>query len=184
MYTEITGNLITLAKEGKFDVIAHGCNCHCIMGAGIAPQMVEEFGADKFPMEMKRFEGDINKLGTIEYRWIDLVTGEHFAKEDKDHILCVVNAYTQYGLGRNHDGGKQIPLDYNALALCLKKMNHIFKGRKIGLPQIGAGLGGGNWQTIKNIIQEEFIDCDVTVVIYDEKPDFKEMFKNSKLFKY
>lgn len=24
-YNEIEGNLITLAKEGKFDVIAHGC---------------------------------------------------------------------------------------------------------------------------------------------------------------
>jgi O-acetyl-ADP-ribose deacetylase (regulator of RNase III) len=29
----IDGDLIKLAKEGKFDVIAHGCNCHSTMGA-------------------------------------------------------------------------------------------------------------------------------------------------------
>jgi len=28
---EITGNLITLAKEGHFDMIVHGCNCFCTM---------------------------------------------------------------------------------------------------------------------------------------------------------
>jgi len=47
-YQEIEGDLIVLAKEGKFDVIAHGCNCQCIMGAGLAPQMAKAFGADKF----------------------------------------------------------------------------------------------------------------------------------------
>jgi ribonucleoside-diphosphate reductase beta chain len=41
-YTD--GDLITLAKAGKFDVIAHGCNCHSTMGAGIAPQMAKAFG--------------------------------------------------------------------------------------------------------------------------------------------
>ena len=28
----IKGNLITMAKEGKFDVIVHGCNCYHVMG--------------------------------------------------------------------------------------------------------------------------------------------------------
>ena len=35
----ISGNLITLALEGHFDVIVHGCNCFGVMGAGIAAQM-------------------------------------------------------------------------------------------------------------------------------------------------
>jgi len=38
-YQEIEGDLIKLAKQGEFDVITHGCNCHNIMGAGIALQM-------------------------------------------------------------------------------------------------------------------------------------------------
>jgi O-acetyl-ADP-ribose deacetylase (regulator of RNase III) len=47
-------------------------------------------------------------------------------------------------------------------------MNHIFSEMHIGLPQIGAGLAGGDWETIKQIIKQELKDCDVTVVIYNK----------------
>jgi O-acetyl-ADP-ribose deacetylase (regulator of RNase III) len=50
----------------------------------------------------------------------------------------------------------------------MRKMNKEFSGTHIGLPQIGAGLAGGNWNRIKNIIQTELIDCKVTVVIYNK----------------
>jgi hypothetical protein len=32
----LTGDLLKLAIEGRFDVIVHGANCQCVMGAGIA----------------------------------------------------------------------------------------------------------------------------------------------------
>lgn len=32
----IKGDLIALVLEGRFDVIVHGCNCMCVMGAGLA----------------------------------------------------------------------------------------------------------------------------------------------------
>lgn len=183
MYTEITGNLITEAKKGNFDVIAHGCNIYCSMGAGIAPQMAQYFGADKYPLEMKPFMGDINKLGQIEWRWIDLETGEHRNKRSKNHTLAVVNCYTQENFGKNHEGGDAIPLDYEALTLCLRKMNHEFKGMKIGLPQIGCGLAGGDWTRVKQIIQEELTDVDVIVVIYDQPAITLDKFraKSNKL---
>ena len=47
----VDGDLISLALYGHFDVIAHGCNCFCTMGAGIAPKMAAAFGCDNFPME-------------------------------------------------------------------------------------------------------------------------------------
>jgi O-acetyl-ADP-ribose deacetylase (regulator of RNase III) len=160
MYNEINGDLIKLALEGKFDVIAHGCNCFCTMGAGIAPQMAKAFGCDKYPMEKSSLKGDINKLGCIdwkEYEGFDLKS---------EYILYVINAYTQYGFGSNHSNGTQTPLDYEALTLCMRKINHVFKGQHIGLPQIGCGLAGGNWFVVKQIIQTELKDCDVTVVIF------------------
>lgn len=167
MYKEIEGNLITLAKEGKFDVIAHGCNCQCIMGSGIAPQMAKAFGCDKFPMERHIYRGDINKLGTIDAlgfikgdlgsKYSDL---ESFEKGD----LIVVNAYTQFDIIGRKIGKPD--LSYAALALCLQKMNHIFKGKQIGLPQIGCSLAGGKWNIVKEMIKSNLSDCDVTVVIY------------------
>jgi O-acetyl-ADP-ribose deacetylase (regulator of RNase III) len=154
VYQEIDGDLIALAKEGKFDVIAHGCNCHSTMGAGIAPQMARAFGCDRFIME--RIGSDVNKLGNIDYQIINVNENE----------LIVVNAYTQFNYGRNHADGDAKPLSYEALTLCMKKINVLFAGKHIGLPKIGAGLAGGDWERIKFIIQRELQDCQVTVVNY------------------
>lgn len=168
-YQEIDGDLITLAKAGTFDVIAHGCNCKSQMGAGIAPQMAKAFSCDKF--EMERWGIDINKLGNIDFQ--TFVLGENAiwsledAKNNRDEPeLTVVNAYTQYNYGRNHADGDAIPFSYEAFTLCMKKMNNIFKGKHIGLPKIGAGLAGGDWSLIEKIIKKELKDCNVTIVNY------------------
>ena len=49
---------------------------------------------------------------------------------------------------------------------CLRKINHFYRGKKIGLPLIGCGIAGGDWNMVRAIIQQELKDCDVTVVIY------------------
>lgn len=159
-FNEVEGNLITLAKEGKFDVITHGCNCFCVMGAGIAPQMALNFDCDEFPLEnAEYFQGDMNKLGQIDYE-VTLVN---------DKPLAVVNSYTQYGFGKNHTEGSESPVDYEAITLCMKKINHQFKGKHIGLPLIGCGLAGGDWNIVKEIIKKELKDCDITVVHFKAK---------------
>lgn len=165
MYQEVEGNLITLAKEGMFDVITHGCNCLCQMGAGIAPQMAVAFGCNNFEMEGDKYRGDINKLGTIDYEYWTRPL-EDWKKDSGPLAVAIVNSYTQYKYGGNHTDGVNKPLDYEALTLCLRKINHTFKGQRIGLPQIGCGLAGGNWNVVKHIVQNELKDCDVTVVIF------------------
>ena len=168
-YQEVDGDLIQLAKEGHFNVITHGCNCLSTMGAGIAPQMAKAFGADKFEMEL--WGPNIQKLGCID--WQTFVLGEKamWNLEDADNKkdeqeLTVVNSYTQYKYGRNHKDGVKSPIDYEALTICMRKINNIFAGKRIGLPKIGAGLAGGDWNRIKEIIQTELVDCKITVVNY------------------
>ena len=167
-YREVVGNLITLAQQGKFQVITHGCNCFCTMKAGIAPQMAKAFGCDRFPMEGQQHRGDYNKLGQIDWK-VNTYTGGTTEFDFSEFDLAVVNSYTQYGFGLNHEGGTARPLDYDALRLCMRKINHQFKGRHIGLPQIGCGLAGGDFDVIRRTIQEELKDCKVTVVIYDKE---------------
>ena len=184
--TEIKGDLIKLAQQGEFDVIVHGCNCYCTQKAGLAPQMVKAFDTDKLPKESKPYKGDINKLGTID--WGVVPTNEDFKtllynttkiiassfykvlkKYDTTNIiqgLIVVNAYTQYGFGKNHDNGTKSPVDYDAITMVMRKMNHEFKGMHIGLPRLGSGLANGNWNKIKGIILRELTDCDITLVEY------------------
>ena len=169
MINYVDGDLIKLALIGKFDVITHGCNCLSNMGAGIAPQMAKAFGVDKF--EMEQWGPTIEKLGCID--WQTFVLGENaiWSLEDADNKgnepeLSVVNSYTQFRYGKNHTNGVSKPLDYEALTLCMRKINNIFKGKRIGLPKIGAGLAGGDWKRIETIIKNELKDMQVTVVNY------------------
>lgn len=175
-YKEVKGDLISLALKGEFDVIAHGVNCFCTQKAGLAPQMVKAFFTDKYPYEQKG-KGDINKLGSIDYKVLMIHEGESkgfsplFNGWSSNKYICdltVVNAYTQFKYGRNHADGVKNPLDYEALTLCMRKINHTFVGKKIGLPKIGSNLAGGDWNIIKEIIKKELKDCDVTVVIYNK----------------
>ena len=171
---ERNGNLITLAQEGFFDVITHGCNCFCTMGAGIAPQMARAFGCDKFPMEAPQYKGDKTKLGTIDYEWQSIniyreIEGPRTgaAPDFGTHNLAVVNSYTQYRYGRNHEDGDKMPVDYNAISSCMRRINLLFAGKTIGLPLIGCGLAGGDWNIVKNIFETELFAMDVWVVHYD-----------------
>lgn len=153
-YKEVEGDLLELEQKGFFDVIAHGCNCFCKQKSGIAKAISEEYHTHLYNLERERHIGDINKLGQIE-----------FIQHRFKHTL-VVNCYTQYRYGKNHSDGDEKPIDYEALQLCLRKLNHVFKGKRIGLPKIGCGLAGGNWSIVKKLIKAELSDCDVTVVIF------------------
>lgn len=156
----IEGDLISLAKNGDFDVIGHGCNCMSVMRAGIAVQMARHFDCDKFPLELKG--PNINKLGQID--WIVLTMCKGTNEFDfSDFDVAIVNMYTQY-----QPSATTRPLDYEALTLCLRKMNIVFKGKCIGLPRIGSGLAGGEWTRIEKIIETELKDCDVTVVNFKQ----------------
>lgn len=121
------------------------------MKRGIAPQMAEAFGCDEYLLEGPNYLGDMNKLGQIDY----VLSLPDYPQ------LIVVNCYTQYEWST-----KTRPFDYEAFQLCMRKINHMFRGKRIGLPQIGSHLAGGDWELIKPLIQKELKDCEVTVVIY------------------
>lgn len=66
----ISGDLIALAQAGDFDLIAHGCNCFCTMGAGIAKGIKAAFPA-AFAADLATARGDRAKLGTCTFAEID-----------------------------------------------------------------------------------------------------------------
>jgi O-acetyl-ADP-ribose deacetylase (regulator of RNase III) len=170
MINYIDGDVVKLAKEGAFDVVVHGCNCLSTMGAGVAPQMAAAFGCDKF--EMETWGPSIEKLGNIDYETLYLEDTKKWTKYPDDNgeyatlKLTVVNAYTQYMYGANHVNGILAPFDYEAFTVCMRKMNHLFKSKHIGMPKIGSHLAGGDWKRIEKIIEEELTYCKVTVVNY------------------
>jgi len=173
----VDGDLIKLAREWRFDVIAHGCNCFCKQASGLAPQMVKAFGTDKSILEENRYIGDINKLGQIELviyiinkkgTALVLRTNSGDATRDPEfNSFAVVNMYTQYRYGINHPDGQYTPFDYEAFTLCCRKLANKFKGKRVGLPWVGAGLAGGDKNKIADILKKELDPyVDLTMVNY------------------
>mgnify|MGYP000853131143 FL=1 len=144
----IKGDLIKLAKQGTFDVICHGANCFCKMGAGIAKEIRIAFPEAWFA-DKKTKPGDIQKLGTI--TWAQC--GD----------VAVVNAYTQFTYWEK---GKVL-VEYDAVRSCFEQIKREFSGRRIGIPKIGAGLARGDWNKISTIIDEVMIGEDITLVEYE-----------------
>lgn len=173
---EIKGNLLELFKEGRFDFIMHGCNCFSVMGAGIAKQIKDEF-PQAFRADYKyEIDTPIDKLGM-------------FSEVSFYGFGTIINAYTQYLPGSN--------FEYSALESCL----HFLKLRcgerrfrkehglkrvkkpKLGLPLIGCGIGGGEFSTVKKILEKFTPYFDITIVHYDsgiEKVDRTEINFESK----
>ena len=146
--THATGNLIALAIDGRFDVIGHGCNCMCTMGAGIAKSIQRKFPA-AYQADRETTSGDRAKLGTCTHATVTL----------GQRSLVIVNAYTQFDWR-----GKGDLLDYDAVRRAMTWMAATFSGKRFGLPRIGAGLAGGDWPRIEHILTEVFQVEDLTIV--------------------
>jgi O-acetyl-ADP-ribose deacetylase (regulator of RNase III) len=142
------GDLIKLAKAGEFDVIVHGCNCFCTMGKGIAKAIKAAFPA-AYEADRATEKGDRGKLGTCS-----------IATCEVNGATCtVVNAYTQFNWR-----GRGVKADYDAIRSCMRWVAEHLSGNRIGLPKIGAGLAGGDWALVEQIIDDELGDEDVTLV--------------------
>jgi Transposase IS66 family len=77
----VTGDLIALAQAGRFNLIAHGCNCHCTMGAGIAKGIKAAFPAAWDPDRSTK-SGERTKLGNCTAVTVALVTGNRVVVND------------------------------------------------------------------------------------------------------
>ena len=62
----IKGDLLHLALAKKLDVIIHGCNCFCTMGAGIARSIKECF-PEAYEADCKTKRGKLSKLGSLSF---------------------------------------------------------------------------------------------------------------------
>jgi len=138
MQTE-QGDLVQKAKAGEFDVIVHGCNCFCQMGAGIAKTIKQVFPA-AYQADLTTVAGDHTKLGTYSVAHVDV----------PERVLTIVNGYTQYQWR-----GNGLKADYAAIRQVFRGVKQAYAGCRIGYPALGAGLAGGDWTLIAAIIDEE-----------------------------
>jgi len=133
--------------------IVHGCNAQGVMGSGVAKivkdRYFEAFKLYAMCLQSKR-EKNESALGTNTYHL-----------ENRNFII--VNAVTQEYYGS--DGGQYT--DYDAVRSCFKdiieeteRWDKIFKDvpKVINFPLIGCDRGGGDWDIVAAIIDEEIDD--------------------------
>ena len=160
----IEGNL--LESDCKF--IVHQVNCKRAMGRGIAGQIRQ-----KWPevyewyctfIDQEYASGKVKKSSDL----LGKICTQHILvpKGGFGTNIFVVNFFSQdeyYPRNKCHT-------DYDAFRCCCKRLKETIKALKpfnpytIGFPyKIGCGLAGGDWNTVYNIIKEEFADYSVKI---------------------
>lgn len=82
--------------------------------------------------------------------------------------IVVANMYAQVGI---RSRSNLHPIDYDLVENCLYevasyiKYNKSERDFKIVTPMFGCGLAGGDWNTIKQYIEQYWADFDVTVCV-------------------
>lgn len=80
--------------------------------------------------------------------------------------LWVANLIGQHGIRRQ---GGQPPIRYEALRAGFQRVASFARehGASAHMPRLGAGLAGGDWTIISQLLEEELIDRGIPVTVYD-----------------
>lgn len=131
------GNLLDV-KQG---IIVHGVNAQGVMGAGVALAIKK-----KYPKAYEEY--------LVSYNTGNLYLGSSQMVEVlEDQLLTICNACTQ-----EYYGTDKRQVNYAALCMCFTSIfrtARIYK-ETVHFPKIGAGLAGGDWDIIEQLIN----DCD------------------------
>lgn len=129
------GNLMDV----KSGIIIHGCNLQGVMGAGVAKATKE-----KYPDCFLKYKTQLDLL--------NYSLGMDIMYRVNDNLL-ICNALTQKCFGRDK---RQV--NYAAIVQVFSRLvpEAIRNDLVLHFPKIGAGLGGGEWGIISQLIE----DCD------------------------
>lgn len=152
MIHEHCGNLFDLFSTVTTDqtalhIIAHGCNAQGKMGSGFAKELRKrhQLAYDVYHTRYTNQNG--LKLGEVVYA-------------APNNNLIIANCITQEYYG--NDGKKYV--SYDAIDLAFNSMNEFIKNEPqeihVHFPKIGADLGGGNWNVIKEIIDHRMVNAE------------------------
>ncbi len=149
---------------GTMNTVVHGCNAQGVMGRGAALAV-----KNRFPFAFAAYHEAWRRNG--------LRLGSVIWSIDTSHSrpMIIGNMITQehWQAERGIDGRN---VNYNAVRKCIREVNRFVKSTQdgecvieaigpihhVGMPMIGAGLGGGDWKIISGIIEYESRDfCPV-----------------------
>lgn len=128
--------------------LVHQVNCCGVMGKGLALQI-----RNKYPDVYRRYQ-----IYCEEHRIRDLIGRVLLIPTDDGKVICNLFAQERYGNDKRYT-------DLVALRSCFQKLIKIVPVYEhIAMPyMIGCGNGGGDWQSVYGLIQNEFTKHDVAL---------------------
>ena len=151
----ITGDLFSTPDK----VIAHGCNAQGVMGSGVALQVKIEY-----PDVFEKYKEECHFIRLSSRNGLPPWTNIIVPAKDK----IIVNMITQEYFGKEN----KRYVSYDAIDICFDYLFHYCWDNEIdsiSIPKIGAGLGGGNWDTIISIIEDRMKTVNVNVYVLPEQ---------------
>lgn len=156
------GNIFDAVTTG---VIIHGCNAQGVMGSGVALEVKTRY-PEAYNLYKRYCDSISNKkelLGATP-AWTN--SGDTI---DPNRDLIIINAITQehYGRAPNHRY-----VSYEAIQECFDQIHTMCKVigvSEVNFPLIGAGLGGGDWQIISEIIKDSMQGIDQTLWLLNDR---------------
>ena len=130
--------------------LVHGCNSLGYMNSGIA-------------RTIRNLWPNVYEVYRLKHQVFGLQLGEVIPVQTPDGRL-IINAITQELCGSD---GKQY-VSYDAIRTVFETINSKtldWGAKSVAMPRIGAGLGGGDWDTISAIIEET--SRDYQPIVYD-----------------
>lgn len=144
--------------------IIHGCNAQGAMGSGVAKVLYERYPEVRrcyMHTHMNKTAANEPFLGTLHYVWgkphtvINGITQEFYGKDGKLYASyeAIEQVFTQLnadaGVRNADDGG-----EYSNMTA-------------VAMPLIGAGLAGGSWKIISEIIERTATNYQPVVYLVD-----------------
>ncbi len=143
--------------ETDCELIAHGVNCQNKMGSGVAKALFI-----RWPEVKKSYHRSFDERFCF-FHPHEILSNVQFDIIEKGRAIA--HCFTQQNYG--YDG--QIYIDYDALEDCLDIVKCEARDAgiyEIAMPKIGCGLAGGDWSIVKKIIENVFLDSEITVKVY------------------
>lgn len=139
------------------NAIAHGVNCQGVMGAGIALEVKR-----RYPEAYNGYVRYLNRYDPMQY----IAIGTMYPYPVPGTNLHILNCFTQVDTAKQRG---EVAISYQAIFTSFSvagvycKENGI---KELAVPQVGAGLGGGEWKIIYQLIANALDFYGVTPIVY------------------
>jgi len=147
----VSGNVFDAFKDYDVQAIGHGANCVGVMGAGVAASIANRF-----------------RHNYLEYRQRCLAKPRQFNPGDL-FAWCSPEGHWVLNLATQDQPGPNAKLEY--IEQALKKVV-VWAGEnsveRAAFPRIGAGIGGLDWDDVRQLMKCCFESSSLMVYVYEQ----------------